>query len=165
MASGDVVGFVYAVVPPATTNATPDFIAGASTPAENIPVWDFDGSADEHLDFYGVMKGYAGGGITVEHKWSSSGSGNVVIDGAFRRVDDQGEDLDTDAHTYVYNPSATTAVPTQGEVDYLDVTFTDGADMDSVAVGELFRIKITRDGTNDSDNTDAELHAVEIKET
>ncbi len=42
---------------------------------------------------------------------------------------------------------------------------TDGADMDSVAVGELFRLKITRDASSDDADNDAELHAVELKET
>jgi len=39
--------------------------------------------------------------------------------------------------------------------------------MDSVAAGELFRIKVTRDADNESDDMagDAELSAVEIRET
>jgi len=47
----------------------------------------------------------------------------------------------------------------------VNVAFTDGAQMDSVAVGELFRIKVTRDAASDDAAGDAELHAVEIKET
>ncbi|NIQ10453.1 MAG: hypothetical protein GWO10_16275, partial [candidate division Zixibacteria bacterium] len=50
-------------------------------------------------------------------------------------------------------------------VDIVNVTFTDGADMDSIAVGEGFRMKITRDATNDTATGDAELRFVEIKET
>jgi len=54
---------------------------------------------------------------------------------------------------------------TSGIVVITNITFTDGADMDSVAVGELYRIKITRDVANDTAAGDAELLGVEIKET
>jgi hypothetical protein len=54
---------------------------------------------------------------------------------------------------------------TSGNVDIVNVTFTDGADMDSVAVGEGFRMKITRDAASDTATGDAELRFVEIKET
>ncbi|KKK65637.1 hypothetical protein LCGC14_2972130, partial [marine sediment metagenome] len=59
----------------------------------------------------------------------------------------------------------TTVPGTAGLVDIVTVTFTDGADMDSVAVGELFRLKVTRDAVSDDAAGDAELVAVEIKET
>ena len=37
--------------------------------------------------------------------------------------------------------------------------------MDSVAVGEGFRMKVTRDATNDDATGDAEIRFIEIKET
>ena len=37
--------------------------------------------------------------------------------------------------------------------------------MDSVAVGEAFRLKITRDAASDDATGDAEILAVEIRET
>ena len=47
------------------------------------------------------------------------------------------------------------------------VRFYDAGDMvlDSVAVGELFRLKITRDAANDDAAADVELHAIEVRET
>ncbi len=59
----------------------------------------------------------------------------------------------------------TTVPSTAGNVDIVNVTFTDGADMDSVAVGEGFRMKVTRDAASDTAAGDAELRFVEIKET
>ena len=50
-------------------------------------------------------------------------------------------------------------------VDVVSISFTDGADMDSVAAGEAFRLKVTRDGVSDTAAGDAELMAVEIRET
>ena len=47
----------------------------------------------------------------------------------------------------------------------MSVAFTNGTDMDSVAAGEAFRIKLTRDAVSDTAAGDAELHAVEIRET
>lgn len=38
------------------------------------------------------------------------------------------------------------------------------ADMDSVAKGEKFRLKITRDAASDTATGDLELHAVEVRE-
>ena len=54
-------------------------------------------------------------------------------------------------------------------LEIASIAFTDGAQMDSMAVGEKFRLKISRDAdsTNDTDDMagDAELHMVEIRET
>ena len=49
------------------------------------------------------------------------------------------------------------------------ITFTNGAQMDSLAVGEPYRLKVRRDadGTSGTDDvaTDAQIIAIEIKET
>ena len=47
------------------------------------------------------------------------------------------------------------------------IAFADGAEMDSVAAGNAFRVQITRDANNAADTAtgDAELVAVHIKET
>jgi hypothetical protein len=50
-------------------------------------------------------------------------------------------------------------------VDIVSVAFTDGADMDSVAVGESFRIKVTRDAVSDDAAGDAEIFKIELRET
>lgn len=89
----------------------------------------------------------------------------VDWDVAFERIGDQQLNIDGDSFAAVNSVDNTTVPGTSGLVDIVNITFTDGADMDSVAVGELFRIKITRDAASDDAAGDAELHAVEIKET
>lgn len=168
MASGDVVGIIHALMPPAANGATPDNRAGGSTPAENVPVWDFDAASDEHLDYYGVLEGYDGGGLTVKLKWAASSAtgGSTVWDAAIRRIADDAEDIDG-AHTYVFNSVTATAPSAAGELGYDTITFTDGADMDSLADGEAFILRIRRDADNGSDNMtgDAELFSVTVTET
>jgi hypothetical protein len=172
MASGDTLLILTPLhnTPPATLYATFDTMTGTSTPAEAIPVLDFDDTTQEYADFYCVMpRNYAGGGLTVTIGYSTADTTDVVDwECAFRRVADDAEDLDTTAHTYDYNGSVDTAPSVIGEVAYAAITFTDGADMDSLAVGEYFVLRVTRDPTPDSGTDvtgDASLHFIEIKET
>ena len=164
MASGDTLAILTALhnEPPASDYATLDT-------RNNHPCLDFDASTDETAQFSFVMpQNYAGGGVTVYLHWSASTatSGNCIWDAAFERIGDGQQDIDSDGFAAVN--SVTDAAPgTSGFVTIASVAFTDGADMDSVAVGELARIAITRDADNASDTMagDAELHAIEIRET
>lgn len=173
MASGNSLILLNALdgTPPATAYATLDTMAGASTPAESIPVLDFDDTTQEYMDFYCVMpQHYAGGGLTIIVGYSAAEASTDVIDWeiALRRVADDAEDLDTTAHTYDYNDSVDTAPSAVGEVGYASVTFTDGADMDSVTAGDYFVLRITRDPTPNSGTDvtgDASLHFIHVKET
>ena len=113
---------------------------------------------------------YAGGGVTVTVGWmaTTATTGTISLDVAFKSVTDDADDLDTKAFAAANNANPTTA-NVSGEVDYVTVTFTDGADMDSVAAEEYFRLNVTRDadGTTSTDNMtgDMELVFVSIKET
>ena len=156
-----VVGYITSIAFPATLAATPNLLLGASTPAEELSKYDFDDTTDEYLDFRGSLHGYGGGGITILLRYTAAAaSGKVVWRAAFRRVDDDAEDLDTTAHTYAYNTVNPTVASAIGEVDYTSITFTDGADMDSLADGEEFVLRIGReatDTTNDTLSGDASL--------
>ena len=155
--------------PPATIYATFDTIVGASTPVEAVPVLDFDDTTVEYADFYCTMpRHYAGGGVTLTFYWSAAAAtNNGVWAAAFRRVADDAEDLDTTAQTYDYNTTADlTPAGTVGEVAYDTLTFTDGADMDSVAVWDYFILRVKRPAPSGTKITgDQSLHAIEIKET
>lgn len=172
MASGDTLLILTPLdnTPPATVYATLDTMTGTSSPVESIPVLDFDDTTAEYADFYCVMpRNYAGGGITITFMWSAAATANTgVLRAAFRRVQDDAEDLDTTAQTYDYNTTgALTPANVVGEVAYDTLTFTNGADMDSVAVGEYFILRVGRapaDG-NDTLVGDLSIHAIEIKET
>lgn len=133
------------------------------------PTLDFDASTNKSAVFSAVMpRHYAGTtGVTVyiHYAMSSATSGDVDWDVAFERIGDQQQDIDSDGFAAVNSVNNTTVPGTSGLVDIVNVTFTDGADMDSVAVGEKFRLKVTRDAASDTASGDAELVAVEIKET
>ncbi len=163
MASGDTL-LVFNPLqgePPASNFATLDL--------RNLhPVLDFDATTNESSVFRGVMpRSYAGGGITVylHYAMSSAITGTIDWDAAFERIGDQALDIDADSFAAVNSVDNTTVPGTSGLVDIVTITFTDGADMDSVAVGELFRLKVTRDAVNDDASGDAELVSVETKET
>lgn len=148
--------------PPSSNYATLDTRNGH-------PVLDFDAGTDESAIFSAILpRNYAGGGLTVYLHWSgtSATSGDVVWNAAFERIGEGQQDMDADGFASAQAVTAT-APGTTGHVDIAAIAFTDGAQVDSIAVGELFRLKITRDADNGSDTMtgDAELRAIEIKET
>lgn len=164
MASGNILCVFSALdnEPPASGYGTFDTRNGH-------PVIDLDAAADESAVFTGVLPdSYAGGGLTVTVVWSatSATSGNAKLNAEIERLEDEG--TDTDADSFAAARTATAAAPaTGGALQYTDITFTAGAQMDSLAAGELFRLRITRDA-NDAGDTmagDLEVHAVRVKET
>jgi len=132
------------------------------------PVLDFDDTTNEFAVFSGVMpQHYDGGGVTVflHYALTAATTGNTDWDTAFERIGDQQQDLDVDGFAAVNSVDNTTVPGTSGLVDIVSIAFTDGVDMDSVAAGEGFRIKINRDAVSDTAIGDAELRFVEIRET
>lgn len=173
MASGNIVGIIGEIVQPATLYATFDTRPGGSTPVEAVPVYDFDDTAIEYLDFYCRLEGYAGGGLTITLDWTATDTTvtphSCVWGAAIRRIADDAEDVDT-SQTYDFNDaSADQEASASGERSRATITFSDGADMDSLADGEAFILRVRRDPTNGSDNLtgDAELWhwTLAIKET
>ena len=131
-------------------------------------VLDFDPTTNESAVFKDIMpRNYGGNGVTVylHYAMSSAVADTVDWDAAFERISDQQQDIDSDGFAAVNSVDNTTVPGTNGNVDVVSIAFTDGADMDSVAAGEAFRLKITRDAASDDASGDAELFAVEIKET
>jgi len=172
MATGDTLLILTPLdnVPPATVYATLDTMTGTSSPAnESIPVLDFDDTAIEHADFYCVMpRNYGGGGLTLTFYWSAAAAtNNGVWAAAFRRVQDDTVDLDTTSFSYDFNTTGDlTPASVVGEVAYDTLTFTDGADMDSVAAGDYFILRVKRPAPVGTKITgDCSIHAIEIKET
>ena len=147
--------------PPSSNSATIDL-------RNQHPVLDFNDTTNESAVFSDVMpRNYGGNGLTVylHYAMSSAVSGTVDWDVSFERIGDQQQDIDSDDFAAANSVDDTTVPGTSGLVDIVNITFTNGADMDSIAVGEGFRIKTTRDATNDDASGDAELLFVEIKET
>ena len=163
MASGDslILFHPYNNEPPAANYATLDTRNGHV-------VLDFDPTTNESAVFSAIMpRNYAGGGITVyiHYAMTSAEADTVDWDVAFERIGDGLLDIDGDSFAAVNSVDNTTVPGTTGLVDIVSVAFTDGADMDSVAVGEAFRLQIIRDAISDDAGGDAELVIVEIKET
>jgi len=163
MAGGDTL-IVFTALhnePPSSNPATFDM-------RNEHPVLDFDASTNESAVFSGVMpQHYDGGGVTVyiHYAMTSATSNTVDWDVSWERIGDQQQDIDSDSFAAVNSVDNTTVPGTAGNVDVVSVAFTDGADMDSVAAGEGFRLKITRDASSDDAAGDAELLFVELRET
>ena len=153
-------------VPTATASAGLTSIAGASSPAERFTVLGFDDTTVEHYDFPLTMPAsYGGGGITLKFKTGgAAASGNYVLSAAFRRIEDDTDDLDTTAHTYDYNDTSAITAPTAiGEVGYDDLTFANGTDMDSVVAGDMFVLRVRVNGGTIVGDT--YIHQIEVQET
>ncbi len=132
------------------------------------PVLDFDAGTDETAQFTAIMpSNYAGGGVTVVLQWAASTAttGNVVWAVSFEDIGDETQNIGSDG--FASAQSVTAAAPgTSGLVQYSSVAFTNGAQMDSVVAGDLFRIRVVRDADNVNDTMtgDAELVGLEIRE-
>lgn len=163
MASGDTLCcfFPQDNEPPSSNFATLDTRNGHL-------VLDFDTTTQETAIFKGVLpRHYGGGGITVYLHWAatSATTGTIGWDVAFERIGDGSQDIDSDGFATAQTVTAATVPATSGRVDITNVAVTDGANIDSIAVGEAFRLRVRRDVANDTASGDAELLAVELKET
>jgi hypothetical protein len=164
MASGDTL-LIFSPLhnePPSANAATLDT-------RNQHPCLDFDATTNESAVFSSVMpQHYAGTtGVTVyiHYAMSTATANTVDWDVAFELIGDQDLDIDADSFAAVNSVDDTTVPGTSGLVDIVSVTFTDGADMDSVTPGDSFRLKVTRDAASDDAAGDAELVKVEIRET
>lgn len=136
-------------------------------------VLDFDHTTDEEAVFTGILpSAYNSGGLTVEIYASatSATSGNVVWQAAIERIGNEVLDIDSDSFAAFQSSGAVAVSSTTGFVKKYTVAFTDGSQMDSLAAGELFRLKIRRDADNTSatdsvTTSDMEVHLVRIIET
>jgi hypothetical protein len=133
-------------------------------------VLDFNDTTNEFAIFSAVMpQHYAGTtGVTVylHYSLSTAEIGDVDWDVAFERIGNEQLNVDADSFDTVQSVDNTVVPGTSGLVDVVSIPFTvSGDQLDSVAAGDLFRIRVTRDAAADTAIGDAELHAVEIRET
>lgn len=163
MAAGDTLLEFTALAnePPAASFATFDT-------RNSQPVIDYDDTAEENGIFSGVMpRNYAGGGVTFYIHWAATSAvaGTTVWQTALERL---GTVQDMDSDSFATGNNGTTL--TQGTAGLLNITniaHTDGAQMDSIAVGEGFRVRLSREVADAQDSMvgDAELRFIEMKET
>lgn len=159
MSSGDSL-CVFTAQSKAQGTATYDTVDGN-------PVLDFDDTTNEIAIFLGVLpRNYGGNGITATIIWTSGVIvGDVVWDMQVERQN-EGSDMSTSSFAAAQSVTDTTN-GTAERANYVEIPFTDGAQIDSLAIGEAFRIKLRRDAVSGSDTLvgDAALRRIEIRET
>jgi len=129
---------------------------------------DFDDTNNEASIFKFVMPQHYGGGgvdLLVHYAMTSVVTGTVEWETDFERIGDEFQDIDGDGFTGSPQSSSNTVPATLGHVDVITIPHTAGAQMDSIVAGDLGRLKITRDAANDTALGDAELLAIEMRET
>ena len=129
----------------------------------------YDAASEEACDFSGVLsRRYSGGGLTLTLAWAaaSATTGDVKWGAKIERHQDDVDDLDADSFATEQVATGTTA-SLSGELQYTAITFTAGANMDSLAVGEDFRLRISRKAADAADTMtgDAQLKSLELRET
>lgn len=132
------------------------------------PMADFDDTTNESIILRGIMpQQYGGNGIDVilHVSMTSAVSGDTDWDCECELIGVGDQDLDSDGFAAANSTDNTTVPGTSGHVQQITIAFTDGADMDSITAGDQFRLRITRDAVSDTAAGDAEITAVELRET
>ena len=162
MASGEtLVGWEgLTCYPPSSNYAT--FVVRNAHPAYN-----YDDTTQETRYFEGIVpSNYSGGDITVYIHFAAasatSGTGGWII--AFERIGDGAQDMDSDGFAADQTVTAVTVPGTSGNVKISSLTVTAGSATDSIAAGEKFRLKVSRDVANDTAVGDLQLTGVELRE-
>lgn len=132
------------------------------------PVLEFDPTTQEGAAWSDIMpRNYGGNGITVyAHAYLASAiTGTLGWIVSIERLSDGVTDGDADSYATGQTITAATVPGTSGVDLVLSVSITNGANMDGVVAGDLYRVRIQRDVANDNAAGDAQLLSVEIKET
>ena len=131
------------------------------------PTLEFGGDVCAAWSFV-MPNWYGGNGVTVDIWYVATETSNDTDwDGSWERIATT-QDIDSDSFATAIsadnnNNSATSGIPTK-----ISIAFTDGAQMDSCAAGELCRFRLCRDATSDTSNTtfpNIELLGGQIRET
>lgn len=160
MASGDLLAYWSALhnEPPTTSYGTLD--------TRNAhPLIELDQTSAEKGRFrFRMPPAYSGGGVTAVLKFLGDGvtAGTVVLKGSFSRM--TGQDCDSDSFSTAVSSAATTTSATDGVETAIEIDFTDGAQIDSVVVGDDFLFQYERDPGSDSMAADAQIVSVALLE-
>ncbi len=151
-------------------NAPPTANAAVPNTRNDQLVLEFDPATDQYAVFrFTLPRNYAGGGVTMTIEWAaaSATTGNVIWSAAMERLQDGVDTIASDSFATAVNSAAQAAPGTSGIAKYTTIALTSGAQMDSTAAGESFRLKIARVASNVSDTMAglAQLIGGEIRET
>lgn len=129
---------------------------GLSSPFEGIPYYEFVSTPVTYREYYGRLKNYGGGGLTIKFevlRTSAAAGATYIFEAGIRRINTGTEDLGA-AHTYDYNAVTVTipaGPPNAGIPMAGTITFTNGADMDNLASGEACILRFRRNGGTAAD--------------
>jgi hypothetical protein len=147
MASGDIVFAAQAVSnePPGTAAALMGQVAVASTNRNRMVIL-FPSSADREAIFLCLLTNYAGGGVSARIRGSMSGANTgtkvVRMEAAWERLQ-TGDVHTTDGFASAQVVEAT--VDNTANTEFVaTIPFTHGAQMDSTANKEWFRLRVRR---------------------
>ena len=144
--------------PPATSFAT-------MNTRNSHPALRFNGNVCAIWSFV-MPNTYGGNGVTAEI-WvvSSETSNDTDWDGSWERITTT-QDIDSDSFASAISADNNNNSATSGVATKVSITFTDGAQMDSCASGELCRFRICRDDTSDTGGADTiDYIGGDLKET
>jgi hypothetical protein len=131
-------------------------------------VLDFDDTTAEAAVFFVILpRNYAGGGITFYVSWGATSATTNTVGWTleFVRITDSQDDIDSITWTSAQTITAATVPGTSGHFKITNVAVSNGANLDSIAVGETLGIRLKRDVANDNATGDAEFLSMEAKET
>lgn len=131
------------------------------------PLLAFDTTTQEAMLFSGAVltRNYAGGGITVYVTWAADSATTGTIGWTVEFETSASQVLGTDGFATAQTITAATVAGTIRTPTITNVAVSNGANMDSIAVGVKFRLRLKRDVANDTATGDALLIAIELKET
>ena len=146
-----------------------EYIPGAVPPALSMrgtfPILAFDNTVDETCYFTDELRGHRGGDTTVVVEVASTAtSGNFIVKGAFERNLLGTDDMDADSFGTEITSSATAVSGTSGVSVFITLTFTN-AQIDSMANGESYRLRLTRFATDAGDTVAADMQVRSVKVT
>jgi len=149
-------------------------VACAATPdrRNSLPVLDFDAIINELAMFQGVMPRHYSAATGITCTVTVMATSATTLDMSFaiflKSVTSNVDDLDVKNFAAPQTNAAVDAPTTLGATREFTITFTDGAQMDSIAAGEPYYLLFMRDaqdGTNDNMDGDAELVSIEVQDT
>lgn len=128
------------------------------------PVLSYDATTNETAEWTHKMPAFTGAlTAVVSYIMATATSGDVDIDVSIEAVTDADTtDLDAGDSFDTVNSTDNTTVPgTAGYMDEVSVTLTNA---DSIAAGDYFRLRVTRDAASDTAAGDLHLLAVELRD-
>ena len=152
MASGDPMGVLY-FVRPSVDPATRKWRVGVD--GRRLPTHGFIDSAIRNIDAFGVLDAnYGGGGLTLSGSLmaASATTGDVFMEAGIRR-DSTADDTDAD-HSYSWKSATVSVSGTNGARTGFTISFSNGSEMDSLAAGEPYSIRIRRKAGASGDAAD-----------